>query len=395
MKKIKILMGVVFFSVILNMNTFGDEWKHNDDQWWYQYDDGSYPVEKWQEIDGRQYYFDGNGYMLSNTITPDGFRVGKDGTFPNNIYFRSNWNNNTLIKIKDMIVYSYNRDGSGERVLHKLTAMPNGSIYKGTAIIGDWIYIQGTPIEDPQATLFRMKLDGSNLQVLFRQEYQNMYFAGEGIYFNSFKSFASLGDDDSIYSYNFMKFNGSGITEINKEEFDLKTNSNFKSKMDAPDSLYGFIWTSTNNDKKLSFYKINSDSTRTEIYQIPATRDENYYGLGYNSNLFYYYKLVTTATQNMWVTNKKTTLCSINLHTKEVKEYVIDENLAPYPGNFYVSDQYIFCTSKKTDNYSLYRMNLDGSGIIKISNGDGNEKKIIGGYNNFVYWGENIINGDV
>jgi len=291
-----------------------------------------------------------------------------------------------------MTVYSYSRDGSNEKPLHTLINMPNGYTYKGTAIIGDWIYIQGTPVEDPQATLIRMKLDGSDLQVLLKQDYQDMYFVGNRIYFNNIKNYETLGKDDSLYSYNYMNLNGSGLTEIGKDEFET---SKIKDKRDAPDALYGFIWTSKNNEKKLTFYKINADGTRSEIYQILATKDENYYGLGNNDNFYYYYKIVTTATQNMWAPTKKTTLCSLNLHTREVKEYIIDENLDPYPGYFYVSNQYIFCTSKKNDNYSLYRMNLDGSGAIKIINGNGNERKIIGGYKNFIYWGDDIVNGGV
>lgn len=392
MKKFRLIIAVTVLSVITSITTLAGEWKQNSKGWWYQNDDSSYPLQKWYEIDGKQYYFDENGYMLNNTITPDGFRVGKDGTYPKSIYFRSNWNNNVLIKIKNMTVYSYSRDGSNEKPLHTLTNMPNGYKYKGTAIIGDWIYIQGTPVEDPQATLIRMKLDGSDLQVLLKQDYQDMYFVGNRIYFNNIKNYATLDKDDSLYSYNYMNLNGSGLTEIDKDEFEK---SKIKDKRDAPDALYGFIWTSKNNEKKLTFYKINADGTRSDIYQIPATKDESYYGLGDNDNFYYYYKIVTTATQNMWAPTKKTTLCSLNLHTKEVKEYIIDENLDPYPGYFYVSNEYIFCTSKKNDNYSLYRLNLDGAVSKKIINGNGNERKIIGGYKNFIYWGDDIINGGI
>lgn len=34
-----------------------------DWQWWYQNDNGSYTTNNWQEIDGKRYHFDNNGYL--------------------------------------------------------------------------------------------------------------------------------------------------------------------------------------------------------------------------------------------------------------------------------------------------------------------------------------------
>lgn len=405
MKKIVALIGMAVLTASMSMTAFAGEWKQDNKKWWYQNEDGSYPQQKWQEIDGKQYYFDENGFMVNNTITPDGFRVGADGTFSNNIYFPSIgqvsstpvvWNRNTLIRIKDMTVYAYNRDGSNERLLHQLTEMSEGYLYKGMTLIGDWLYIQGAPIEDPQATLIRIKLDGSNLQVLLRRQYGDMSFTSNGVYFNYIKSYASVGENNSyippLFSYNYMNFDGSGINEINKEEYD---NSISKSNKNPSDAIYCFDWFSKDNVKKLTFYKINADGSKLDIYHISGGKNESYYGLGYNDNFLYYYKMVTTPTDNMWVSSYKTTLCSLNANSKEVKEYVIDDKLTPFPGKFYANNQYIFCMSKKDDNYSLYRMNLDGSGMTKICDGNGNEKSIIGGYENFVYWGNDIVNGGV
>ena len=51
--------------------------------WWYLEDDGSFARGGWKEIDGKQYYFDSQGHMLQDTITPDGYRVGSDGAWIN------------------------------------------------------------------------------------------------------------------------------------------------------------------------------------------------------------------------------------------------------------------------------------------------------------------------
>lgn len=76
------------------------EWKQNQNGWWYSYQDGGYPVNRWESIGGKWYYFNDKGYMATgwistngkqyycnplggamvvNTKTPDGFQVGADG----------------------------------------------------------------------------------------------------------------------------------------------------------------------------------------------------------------------------------------------------------------------------------------------------------------------------
>lgn len=62
-------------------------WQSDTNGWWWQNEDGSYPTNSWQWLDGNNdgvaesYYFDGNGYILSNTTTPDGYTVNADGAW--------------------------------------------------------------------------------------------------------------------------------------------------------------------------------------------------------------------------------------------------------------------------------------------------------------------------
>ena len=62
------------------------EWKHDSKGWWWQNDDGSYPVSTWQWIDGNKdglsesYYFNEAGYLVTNT-TIDGYTVNADGAW--------------------------------------------------------------------------------------------------------------------------------------------------------------------------------------------------------------------------------------------------------------------------------------------------------------------------
>lgn len=57
-------------------------WQQSTDGRWWNTDSSErgYSVG-WTEIDGTWYYFDENGWMLSDTTTPDGFFVGSDGSW--------------------------------------------------------------------------------------------------------------------------------------------------------------------------------------------------------------------------------------------------------------------------------------------------------------------------
>lgn len=89
MKKKTAAFGMALMTMVLGTNimTFAGSWKNDSRGYWWQNDDGSYPVNCWQWLDGNQdgisecYYFDGNGYMLANTITPDGYQVKGDGAW--------------------------------------------------------------------------------------------------------------------------------------------------------------------------------------------------------------------------------------------------------------------------------------------------------------------------
>ena len=43
-------------------------WKQNKTGWWWEEDNGSYPIKSWKNIGGTWYYFDGNGYMVTGWL---------------------------------------------------------------------------------------------------------------------------------------------------------------------------------------------------------------------------------------------------------------------------------------------------------------------------------------
>lgn len=83
MKKnfITVTLTTMIILATTSMVSFAGEWKQDGAGWWYQNDDLTYPSSSWKEVDGKQYYFDASGYMLHDTTTPDGYKVGADGAW--------------------------------------------------------------------------------------------------------------------------------------------------------------------------------------------------------------------------------------------------------------------------------------------------------------------------
>jgi glucan-binding YG repeat protein len=85
MGKLKLFIATAVMSLALSFTSFAGQWQSDQNGWWYQNDDGTYPVNSWQWIDGNAdgtseyYYFNENGYCLVDTITPDGKTVNSNG----------------------------------------------------------------------------------------------------------------------------------------------------------------------------------------------------------------------------------------------------------------------------------------------------------------------------
>ena len=54
-------------------------WTQEDSHWKYQTPDGAFVSNSWIKVDEKSYYMDTNGYMLADTITPDGIYVNPQG----------------------------------------------------------------------------------------------------------------------------------------------------------------------------------------------------------------------------------------------------------------------------------------------------------------------------
>ena len=85
MRKTRLLLTVLSLSAALSSTALAGTWQSDSTGWWYQNDDGTYPANTWQWIDGNgdgiseNYYFDADGYCLTGTTTPDSSTVNADG----------------------------------------------------------------------------------------------------------------------------------------------------------------------------------------------------------------------------------------------------------------------------------------------------------------------------
>ena len=90
-------------------------WKKDNIGWWYQNYDGTYPKSQWKSINSKWYYFNQNGYLLTNTTTPDGYKVDHNGEIikENNTFSNSiSDNEKYLVESKNgsQTVYGYYDD---------------------------------------------------------------------------------------------------------------------------------------------------------------------------------------------------------------------------------------------------------------------------------------------
>lgn len=89
-KQVAVLAMATAMTVGAATTAMAAGWKQDAKGWWWQEDNGSYPTSQWKWLDGNKdgvaecYYFDGTGYMMANTTTPDGYSVNGEGQWIEN-----------------------------------------------------------------------------------------------------------------------------------------------------------------------------------------------------------------------------------------------------------------------------------------------------------------------
>ncbi len=79
------VLAVICVSALMATTVFAGTWRRDDRGWWYERDDGTYEWSSWvRDPDGSYYYLGADGYMLTNTVTPDGYYVDGSGRWVQN-----------------------------------------------------------------------------------------------------------------------------------------------------------------------------------------------------------------------------------------------------------------------------------------------------------------------
>lgn len=120
----KFLTAAAFTGLLalsMSVPALAGAWQYNARGWWYDNGDGTWPANTWQWIDGdndgvcRCFYFDGDGYLLQGTLTPDGNYVNADGEWVPYYYSESDRNRTPAGKLNPQNytavngTYSYRR----------------------------------------------------------------------------------------------------------------------------------------------------------------------------------------------------------------------------------------------------------------------------------------------
>lgn len=146
MKKLrKIAFAALGLSMLSALPAFAGQWTQDTAGWRYQNDDGSCFNDGWHWIDddgdgsSEHYYFGADGYILTNTTTPDGSKVNQDGAEcidGSNITAEG-----TVINVENAAVLSkrvFTKDAAQENMLAKISgvSIQNDSFW-GTLILPD------------------------------------------------------------------------------------------------------------------------------------------------------------------------------------------------------------------------------------------------------------------
>lgn len=245
MKKRRLLIITVVAASLLNITAIAGQWKQDARGWWYDNGDGTYPTNTWQWLDGNNdgmaecYYFGSDGYMVSDTVTPDGIEIGQ-GTINDNTIF----NTNAALNNKNSIIYTANFDPSNIRF--------DGSRYT----------ITFTPYQVriyPKAYLMALKPGTTIANTIVenvREEGNSILIDNEGMV-----SFDKLPGANDLYTA-WENYDGGGLCYTNGAPMTLPMSSstvytdtvynlasggfdrNYYSILNIPDNGYGF------NDRK-------------------------------------------------------------------------------------------------------------------------------------------------
>lgn len=173
-RKLLTVLCTTVLSLSMCIPAFAGQWVSNANGWWWQNDDGSWPANSWQWLDGNQdgisecYFFNQDGYLLVNTTTSDGHKVNADGA----------WTENGVVQTKGTIS---NPETTNQTAVQTDTNAPN---------------IEGT---------YSGTYDGKQIQAIFEKDGDTVWVEIDFFVKDSLPPYKGNGlFEDEYYSYQFM-----------------------------------------------------------------------------------------------------------------------------------------------------------------------------------------------
>lgn len=70
----RLAVGIVAAAMLMTSTAtaLAAEWKQNETGWWYENEDGTYPVNSWVQVNGVWYFFNQEGYMSTGWVWDNG-----------------------------------------------------------------------------------------------------------------------------------------------------------------------------------------------------------------------------------------------------------------------------------------------------------------------------------
>lgn len=144
MKRKWLFLMTLMMSMMMTLTSFAGVWRtgegNNQSRWWYDNEDGTYAQNGWQWVDGNLdgtaecYYFDGNGWMLSDTTTPDGYQVNTDGAWVSGSGVETRAVANTpadpesTANGENVLIVYFSRTGTTERAAQQIQQRTGGRL---------------------------------------------------------------------------------------------------------------------------------------------------------------------------------------------------------------------------------------------------------------------------
>lgn len=82
MKRIYLGLAASVLLAVSSFPSYAGQWKQDMAGWKYENDDQTFLQDQWfRDDDGKWYYFESDGYMSANCMTPDVYVTGADGAW--------------------------------------------------------------------------------------------------------------------------------------------------------------------------------------------------------------------------------------------------------------------------------------------------------------------------